>query len=59
MECMDFAEKRIPEGHFFVTGETVSTAESHRDEVHEANVRKMKEKFIIITTFKTDAPPIL
>ena len=70
MECVEFAEKHIPVGQFqwfldifsylqFVTGETVSTLESQRDEFHAAKVRKTKEKFIFISTLKTDVPPLL
>ena len=70
MECVDFEEKHIPLGKFqwfldiviyiqFITGETVSTAESQQDEVHAAKVRKTKGKSIIILAFKTDVLPIL
>ena len=37
----------------------VFTAESQRDEVHVAKLRKTKEKSIVILAFKTDVPPIL
>ena len=61
---------KIPEGQFqyfveivsylqVVTGETVSTAESHRETVHVDKVRKTKYQFIVISEFKTDVPPIL
>ena len=70
MECVDFAEKHISVGQFqwfldivsyiqLFTGETASAADSHRDEVHVAKVRKTKEKSIFIPAFKTDVPPIL
>ena len=32
----------------FVTGETVSTAESQRDEVHDAKSMKTKEQSVVI-----------
>ena len=40
-------------------GETVSTTESQRDEVHAANVRNTKNQYIVISDFNTDIPPIL
>ena len=51
MECVDFAVKHITEGQFqwfidiisylhFVTGEIVSTVDSHRDEVHADKLQK-------------------
>ena len=33
--------------------------ESHRDEVHAAKVSKTKEQSIVISSFRTDIPPIL
>ena len=60
----------IPEGQFqwfiniisylqFVTGETVSTAESHRDEVNSDKVWKTNDQPTIIYTFKTYVTPII
>ena len=59
MECMNFSENHILGGQFqwfiyivsylhFVTGETVSTSDSQKFEVHTAKVRKTKEQSIII-----------
>ena len=70
IECEDFARDKIPDGKFkwfinifiyllFVTGESVSTLESHRDKVHATKVRKTKEQYTFISDFKTDIPPIL
>ena len=70
MECVDFAENHIPVGQFqwfldivshlqLVAEETVSTAESQRDEVSASKVRKTRYQCIIISAFKTDVPPIL
>ena len=57
-EYGDFAIDQIPDGQFqwfidilihlkFVTEETVSTAESHRDEFHAAKVINTKEQSIV------------
>ena len=70
MEHVGFLERKIPVGQFqwflyivsylqLFTGETVSTTESQQDEVHVAKVRKTKEKSIVISSLKTDVPPIL
>ena len=70
MEHVDFAEDHIMVGQLqwfidivsylqFLTGETVFTAESQRDEVHASKVRKTKKQSIVISVFKTDAPTIL
>ena len=69
MEFVDFAENHIPVGKFqwflyivsylqFVIAETVSTAEWQQDEVHATKVRKTREKLIVMSTLKTDVPPI-
>ena len=39
--------------------EIVSTAESQKDELHMAKVRKNKDQSINISNFKTDVPLIL
>ena len=62
MECVDFAERLIPVGKIqwflniviylqLFTGETVSTAELHKDEVHKSKVRNMKDQLIVISGF--------
>ena len=43
----------------FLTGETILTADSQRDKVHAGNMHKTKEKSILISSLKTDLPPIL
>ena len=69
-EFEDFNRYQILEGQFqwfinivsylhFVTGGTVSTLYSQRDEFHAVNVWKTKEKYIFISAFNTDIPPIL
>ena len=35
------------------------TADSQRNDVNVAKVRKMRDRYIIIFDFKTDVPPIL
>ena len=68
--CIKFVEEGVLEEEFqwfiyivsyiqFVSGETVSTAESHNDEVHAKNVCTTKEQSIVISAFNTDAPLIL
>ena len=53
IECEDFARDKIPEWQFqwfidivsylqFITGDTVSTLESHRDKVQSVKARKTK-----------------
>ena len=37
----------------------MSTAESQRDEVHAAKVRKTKEQLMFIFAFRTDVPLIV
>ena len=65
-----FLKTHITEGQFqwfidiisylqFVTGETVSTADSQRYEVHVDKVRKTKDWSISISAFKTYLPSIL
>ena len=60
MEFVDSTEKHIPMGQWFidivihlqfVMEKTVSTAESQQYEVHEAKVRKMNDKSIVISDF--------
>ena len=69
-KCEYFDREKIPERQFkwfiyivrylqFVTGETVSTLESHRDEVHTVKVKNTKEQYIVISSFKMDIPPLL
>ena len=54
MECIEFSKKNIPEGQFqrfidisrylqCVTGETLSTMDSQKDELHADKVRNTKE----------------
>ena len=70
MECIEFATKDIPEGLFqwsieivgylqFVTGETVSTADSQRDKVHASKVSFKNIDQFLSHILKTYVPPIL